>query len=218
MSNVISSAIFCVRNVDKAENQGKVGRIAVAAGQGKKLTDYVIGLDNAVGKEARTAVTALKKLAETEKAFEIAGKAINFASEHINPLLCVSAGIDILSAEDKESALVTNTTALTTMFAAEKLMKEYLDEIPKLTPVKNALASAKKFVTTNKYTKDAAERLIKFAQKDKVKGKIPMIIHGVAFVAGSCLAYDAGEKFGKLLLGQPVKKESENKKTEEPKA
>lgn len=185
MPNVISSAIFCARNVDKAENQGKVGRWSVAAGQAKKVADHVSTLDNTLGREAQAAIDAFKTASKSSKALEYAGKAVDFAAKNINPLICVSSGIDVLMADDKESALVTNTAALTSMFAGEKLMKEYMDEIPKIKGVDRI-----------------AEKVLEFAKKFKCEGKLPSIIHGVAFVTGSCLAYSAGEGFGKLLLGQ----------------
>lgn len=185
MSNVVSSAIFCVRNVDKAENQGKVARWAVVTGQAKKVTDYVVKLDNNLCKSAKSAVDSLSTFAKSEKLFDYAGKAVNFAAKNINPLICVSAGIDVLNADDKETALVTNATALTSMFAVEELMKKYLDEIPKMD-----------------FMKGITKKVMQFAKNNKCEGKLPTIIHGVAFVAGSCTAYNLGEKFGYLLLGK----------------
>lgn len=189
MSNVISSAIFCVRNVDKVEKQGKVGRSAVAVGQGKKVFDYVATLDNEVGKTAKTAVDALKTYSQKEKLLSYAGKAVDFASKNVNPLICVSSGIDVLMADDKDTAIIKNTAALGSMFAAENLMKKHLDDIPKM-----------------KSMEKTAQRVMKFATKHKMEGKLPAIIHGVAFVVGSCVAYSAGEKFG-TLVAKKVKDE-----------
>ncbi|MFA7658940.1 MAG: hypothetical protein WCY19_05865 [Candidatus Gastranaerophilaceae bacterium] len=185
MSNVISSAIFCARNVDKAEKQDKIGRWAVAAGQAKKVVDYVSTLDNEVGKGARTAVNALKTYSESEKLLSYAGKAIDFASRKVNPLICVSSGIDILRADDKDSALIKNAAALSSMFAVEHLMKNHLDDIPKIKGIDKI-----------------AERVMKFAAKYKIEGKLPAIIHGVAFVVGSCTAYSLGDKFGTMVAGE----------------
>lgn len=195
MSNIISSAIFCVRNVDKAENQGKEGRWAVAdtkmliaGGQGKKVFDYVSKLDKTiVGKGAQSAAQFCQKAAKSEKLFDYAGRAVDFASKNVNFLICASAGIDVLTSDDKEAALVTNGTALTSMFAVEHLMKKHLDEIPKMDCMKGI-----------------AEKVIKFEKENKCEGKISAIIHGVAFVVGSCAAYSVGDKFGHLLIGQSL--------------
>lgn len=184
MSNVVSSALFCVRNVDKTQN-GSIGRAPVTVGQGKNVFDYVTSLDNGLGKGARAAVDTLKAAAESEKILAYAGKAIDFASKNINPLICVSAGIDVLRADDKESALITNTTALTSMFAVESLMKKHLGDIPKMECMEGI-----------------SEEVMNFARKYKCEGTLPMILQGVAFVIGSCTAYNIGQKFGKLLLGK----------------
>lgn len=187
MSNIISSAIFCARNVDKAEDQGKVGRWGVAAGQMKKVTDYVSTLDNSLGKGTKATIDTLHTVAKSEKLLDFAGKAVDFASKNINPLICVSAGIDVLNSDDKQSAVVTNTTALASMFAVEDLMKKHMDKVPKM-----------------KCMKSIVEKFAKFEKENKCEGKIGTIIHGVAFVAGSCTAYNIGQQFGNLLIGKPA--------------
>ncbi len=212
MSNVISSAIFCARNVDKAENQDKVGRWAVAAGQAKKIADYVTTLDNSVGKEASATIDLLKKYSKEKKVLGYAGKAINLASENVNPLICVSAGLDVLNAKDKDSAVITNATALAAMFAVEDQMKKHLDEIPKISYVKKAVEKFK----TSKVGKEIVADALKFAERNKSTKAIPAIVHGTAFVVGSCTAYNVGEKFGKLLArditGHEDGNEKQNKK------
>lgn len=190
MSNVVSSAIFCARNIDKAE-QGKTGRAAVAVGQAKKVTDYISLLDNSVGKTAKTAVDAVKRIAEKEKLVSYAGKAVDFAAKNVNPLICVSSGIDVLMSDDKQSALIENAGALSAMFAVEHLMKKHLDEIPKIKGFDNI-----------------AKKVMNFAAKHKVEGKVPAIAHGVAFVLGSCAAYSLGNKFG-TLVAKSVKESQE---------
>lgn len=191
MTNVVATAIFCARNTDKALDQGKVGRIGVAVGQSKNLLEAVAKYENAAGKGSKAALGAMRNLANNDALLKFAGKAVNFASNNINPLICVSAGIDVMRSDDKESALITNATALGSMFAVEKLMKKYLDEIPKMECMKGI-----------------SQKVLKFAEGTKAEGKLPAIIHGVAFVIGSCTAYAAGEKFGHLLTGQSDKKQT----------
>lgn len=181
---VTRSAIFGTRNIEKTE-EGHIGKASVAAGQGAKVVDYICTLDNKVGKTTKTAVDALKKVAQNEKLLDYAGKAVNFAAKNINPLICASAGIDVFMSEYKESALVTNATALGAMFAAEHWMKNNLDKLPE-----------------KKELKGISEKVMKFARENKCEGKLPGIIHGVAFVVGSCTAYNVGNKFGNLLLGK----------------
>lgn len=191
LASATSSLLFGTRNIEKA-NEGHVGKIAVATGQAKKVADYVATLDNKAGDTTRSIFQSVEKAAKSEKLLEYAGRAVNFAAKNINPLICISAGIDVLSSDDKEAAIVTNSTALASMFAVEHLMKKYLDEIPKFDCLKGI-----------------SEKVMKFAKENKCEGKLPAIIHGVAFVIGSCTAYSAGEKFGQLLLGNREKQEPE---------
>ena len=188
IASAVAAGIFCARNVDKAENQGRIGRWVPAGGQLANVTKYVSSLDNKVGKGTQEAVNIFRKAAQNEKLLDYAGKAVNFASKHVNHFLVASAGIDILMADDKEEAIVTNTTALGSMFAVEKLMKEHLKDIPKMERMKGI-----------------SEKVMKFAKENKCEGKLPGIIHGVAFVLGSCTAYGAGEQLGKFILGKSDK-------------
>lgn len=185
MSNVVSSAIFCARNAKKAETQDKPVRGYIAVGQGAKVFDYATTVEGKVGEQARTAKNWLDNATKGEKLLDWAGRAVNFAKKYINPLICVSAGVDVLTSDDKQSALITNGTALGAMFGVEHLMKKHLDEIPKM----------KQFEGITKNVMD-------FATKHKMEGKLPAIIHGVAFVVGSCASYSIGQKFGDLLTGK----------------
>jgi hypothetical protein len=185
MSNVISSAIFCARNVDKAENQDQIGRWAVVAGQGTKVVDHIKNLDNALGKGTKEAVDVFTKAAKNEKLLGYAGKALDIAAKHVNPLICISSGIDVLRADDKESALITNSVALASMFGVEHLMKKHMDKIPKMG-----------------FMKGVSEKVMKFATDNKCEKKLPAIIHGVVFVTGSCLAWAAGQNIGNILIGK----------------
>lgn len=198
MSNIVSSAIFCARNVDKAENQDKVGRWAVAVGQGKKVVDYVRTLDNELGKQMNKGVSVLKDFSKQEVLLDYAAKTVNLASKKINPLICISSGIDVLRADDKQSAAITTGSALASMFAVEHVMKKHLDDVTKIKGVEKI-----------------AKKVVEFEAKHETKGKIGALIHGVAFVVGSCTAYNVGEKFGSLLTSAPPKNETKTKKIPE---
>lgn len=178
----VRSGIFGARNTQKDYRQ------PVVVGQTARVVENISTLDNKIGKSAKSALEAFKMAAQDEKVLQYAGKAVKFASDNINPLICISTGIKVLAAEDKESALVTNGTALASMFAVEHLMKKHMDEIPKL-----------------KCFEGIAEKVMKFSSKNKYTKAIPSIISGIAFVVGSCTAYSAGEKFGNLLMGEKGK-------------
>lgn len=189
MSNIVSSAIFCARNFDKTESKLQddktsvaASRFLIAAGQGKKVLDYVRTLDNEIGHGANGAVDAVKAVGKDNKLFKYGVEAIDFASKKINPLIIASSGLDVLTSDDKDSTLITNAGALSAMFATEDLMKKHMDKIPKM-----------------KYIKPIAEKIMKFAAKHGMEARLPAAVHGVAFVVGSCAAYSMGEKFGSLV-------------------
>ena len=201
----VKNGIFGARSVEKAK-QGHDGRIPIATAQASNVFNEVLKLDGRVGKSSQTAIDALKNVstgletaAKSEKLLEYAGKGINFLSRHINPLICVSAGIDVLNSDNKEEALVTNTMALISMFGGEHLMKKHLDD---------AIDYAGKNIIKVKNKNKLIDNVVNAIEKSNSNGKIKSIAHGVAFVVGSCVAYGIGQKFGNLLLG----KKEESKK------
>lgn len=183
--SVVSSAIFGARSVDKTWTQGDPTRALIAAGQFEKVGAYVTKLDNELGKSAKSAADALKIASKNEKLLEYAGKVVNFASKNVNPLICVSAGYRVLTADDTQTALIQNATGLGAMFGVEHLMKKHLDDIPKM-----------------KCMQGVSKKVMEFATKHKMEGKLPAIIHGVAFVVGSCTAYSLGDKFGTMVASR----------------
>lgn len=181
VSNIVSSGIFCYRNIGKTEN-GEIGRAPVAVGQANNILNSVMELDNAVGKGAKTAVDALKGVAQGSRALGYLGKGINFASKNVNPLICVSGGIKVLTSDDPASAMIQEAAALKAMFTCEKLMKANMDNVKNIGCVKGV-----------------ATKFLNFCANTKGFGKLPMILKGVAFVGGSMLAYDVGHKFGTFV-------------------
>ena len=181
MSNVFSSAIFCARNVDKAEN-GDVGRIPVFIGQGKNVINSIMSLDNSIGKSAKSASDVFQKACKSEPILEYVGKGADFASKHVNSLICLSAGIKVYNSDDKVAAAIQQGTALTAMFAAEGYMKKHMDEVVKIKGVDKI-----------------AEKILTFSAKTPGFKPLPAIIKGVAFVIGSTTAFMLGEKVGKDL-------------------
>lgn len=186
LAEVCQTGLFCGRNIE-ATSQGHVGKAAVVVGQARNLAGHVATLDNKIGKATKSALEAFKKIAQNDKVVDGVGKVVDLAGKYVNPLICVSAGIDVITSDDKESALVTNATALASMFTVEHLMKQHLDKVPKIKGIDKI-----------------AGKVMEVAKECKCEGKLPSIIRGVAFVVGSCVSYDIGHKFGNLLLGKNV--------------
>lgn len=182
MSNPVSSLIFCCRNVDKVEYEDKMGRLPVAIAQANNVFQAVQKLDNVVGHKAQNASAILQDFAKEQKAFEYVGKGVKILSKQVNPLICLSSGLDVLKADDKEKALITNASMLGAMFYAEKQMKDHLDKVPKM-----------------EMFKGITKKVMEFAKKHKCEKGLPAVAHGVAFVTGSIVASNLGEKFGSIL-------------------
>ena len=170
---LVKSLVFGGRNFDKVTNS-KVhdeGRILATAGQFKKAINTVQSLDNKVAKGASAAIEQVSKAAKASKyasTFEKVNKAANFAAKNVNPLLCVAAGYRVATAKDKKKAIVREAVGMTTMFAVEKQMNNY---------IKMAKTSGWVSKIPNKNLRILAEAGL-----------------GLAFVAGSILSSTAGYK------------------------
>ena len=193
-TNVASAAIFCVRRTKKV-GRGDLENLPQALGQGRNVINSVMSIDTSLGKTAKSAVGVLEKASRQEKLLEYAGKGIKFASDYMNPLICVSAGIKVLKSDDKQSSLIKETAALSAMFAGEALMKKHMDKIVKIKGIDKIAAN-----------------VIEFSSKSKVRGLIPTIIKGVAFAVGSCTAYMIGQKAGSFVAD---KVKTDKQKTDE---
>ena len=194
MSNPVASMIFCCRNVDKVEYENKMGRLPVAIAQANNVFQAVQELDNVVGTKAKNASAILRDFAKEEKAVSYVGKGVQFLSKNVNPIICVSSAIDVLKADDQQTALLTSGGGLGAMFLVESQMKKHLDKVPKM-----------------KCMEKIVEHVMKFAKSHKCEKGLPAVAHGVAFVIGSCCAYSLGEKFGSVvakgLKGEEAKTE-----------
>lgn len=190
LESVTRSLIFGSRNIDKSANgQAREG---AAVGQIKNVFNEAAKLDGIIGRGAQSALNAFSTFTKSSKPLEYFGKAVDFAAKNVNPLICISAGIDVLNSDDKEYTLTTDAAGLAAMFGTEHLMKKHLGTI-----VDSVKEDALKIQEKSKFAKEIIE-----AARKVGKGKLTPIIKGIAFVAGSCTAYSVGEQFGKLLIGR----------------
>lgn len=187
MFSPVASAIFTYRNTDKAQN-GEVGRGTVAAAQLAGLVQEGAKSTSAIGNITRSTLSVGSKLAKQYKVFDYASKVTKFAADNVNPLICVSGAIKTLRSDDKMKTGITETTALTTMFAGEALTKHYYDKIIGSKACKDLLTKA----SSTKYLKPVFEYL----EKHNLTGKVGAIVKGLAFVAASITAYNIGHKMG----------------------
>ena len=198
--NLFSTLIFGTRNVDKTMNDN-VWRLPVAVGQftnaGKEIAKYdpelmkIIVEDNEI---AKMLCTATKSTSPVLNAIKTGAE---FASKHINPLICVAGGAKVLTADDKEKEFVNQAAALGVMFSAEKSYKALAD-------YKNILSIADKLGK-----KEAVEKIVNsktvqnLANKvgDKRLKTILNIAYGLGFVTASITGYNVGEKIAAKING-----------------
>ena len=128
MFSPVASFIFACRNVDKTKD-GDVGRSAVAAGQAAGLVQEVSKYDGLVANSARSALSVFSNLAKENKAFEYATKAVKFAADNVNPLICASGVLKTAMSDDKIETGITEIAALSAMFAGEGMIKKNYDKI-----------------------------------------------------------------------------------------
>ena len=188
MFSSVATAIFSVRNADKAAN-GDYGRAGVSLVQGAKAaneaTKRIIKLDDKIAKTADSATSIFKDLAKQHKALDYAGKAAKWCGNNVNPLICMSAGVKVAMSDDKLTSGITEAGALSGMFAGEYVVKQNYDKIAKSQTAHKCLEKA----SETKILKP----VIKYIQNNKMGGKIGAIAKGVTFVAASIGSYAVGQ-------------------------
>lgn len=69
---------------------------------------------------------SIKTLSKTNKLVNCAGKVLSYTAEHINPIICATGAVKVLTSDDKEEAALREGLALGTMFASEAAAKRIL--------------------------------------------------------------------------------------------
>ena len=201
MANLVSSTVFCMRNVNKAEHRdnpvSKASVMPIVLGQ---LYNSVIAWDEAISAfniANKPLATRLSSLAKEDAILTSAGKMAKVAGTFINPLICVASATDALTSKDKPAAITVNGSALLSMFAAEHIMKNHFTEqtISDLQSVKTAATKVSNFVAKHNNGKLAASMTEK-----TLTSVLPKMGYGGLFVVASIGGYTLGSKFGKLLV------------------
>ena len=186
MFSPVASGIFAFRNVGKVEN-GEVGRAPVVVGQFAGVLKEISKYDKTIGIGAKNALSVFKDIAGDSKALKYGGKAVEFMSNNINPLICVSSVIKIANSNDKELTFREELGSLGCMFLGEHLVSKNYDKIANSKTVTDAIGKMSKSKTF--------EPIFKTIAKRKWGGKIGSIIKGLAFVSASigssCLGLEA---------------------------
>lgn len=130
----VANILFTIRNGNRTQN-GEGGRGLVTVGQAAKFFKQVKNYDNIFGDMTKSAINAFSKISENDKTFRYLSRGVKFASENVNPLICVSSGINVITAKDKQTELIAEAGNLAGMFAVEGWMKKHLDGIIEKLPI-----------------------------------------------------------------------------------
>ena len=137
MPSITSGAIFSSRRANSgvdamSANNPFVGamNLDIAAGQ---VTNAAKGVAN-IAKESKaawagnivSAEESIKALSKGDKVLRGIGKVVDFTANNINPLICATGAVKVLTADDKSDAFGRETMALGTMFASEAMAKRII--------------------------------------------------------------------------------------------
>ncbi len=197
MFSPVASTIFAYRNAEKTKD-GDVGRSVVTVGQCAGVFQEISKYDNIFALSARSALKAYENLSKDNKALSYAGKALKFAADNVNPLICASGALKVAMADDKVHAGITETTALAGMFLGEAVMKQTFDNIFNEKNVKNIAEKAS--------DKNILKPLAEYFKTSKFSGRTAAFLKGVLFVCGSITSYALAEKTGNFYADDIMKK------------
>ncbi len=133
-----------------------------AIGRSGKFVNKVV---NCVKKAPQKVIDLCNRVAENSKVFGKLEKVVDFASKNVNNLICVSSGIKVLTAKDKESELLAQTGNIAGMFAVEGWMK-----------------------------KNLAKYVNKLPINSKMKPVVEGILFVIGSITGSTICYNIGKK------------------------
>lgn len=212
MFSPIASTIFAYRNAEKTKN-GELGRSVVTVGQCAGVAQEIAKYDNIFALSARSALKAYDTLAKENAALNYVGKAVKFAADNVNPLICASGALKVAMSDDKVNSGITETMALSGMFLGEAVMKETFNGIFNEKNVKMVAEKA----SENNILKSLAQTF----KNSKFSNRTAALLKGVLFVCGSMASYAMAEKVGEFYaeditkkLG--IKKKPSNKEPETP--
>ncbi len=150
----------------------------------------------------QTANAGASIFAEVKKNSSVAQTATNaakYVSKAVNPLLCVASVARIAASDDRPSALIEETAAMSSMFAVEALMKRQFKEgslLAECKLMKKSINNLNNFCANTKYL-------------NKIKGgTVGNIIKGLGFILGSITAYSAGHYVGRKIADNTTRKYS----------
>jgi len=143
MPLVFSNGTFCTRRTQSGADALSSGNpfvgimnMDIAAGQISKAAECISDIAKESKSTLATGITSaeesIKALSKGDKVLSGVGKIMNFTADHINPLICATGAVKVLTSDDKEDAAIREGLGLGMMFTSEGLAKKTLG-MPKTT-------------------------------------------------------------------------------------
>ena len=208
MPSIISSSIFSSRRVNSgadalAASNPLVGamKMDIAGGQilnaAKGVSTIARESTSALASSITSAEESIKALSKGDKIINGFGKVLNFTADNINPIICATGAVKVLTADDKEEAFIKEGMGLGTMFLSEGLAKRVLDmpEFKNVDGKRVALKRTNSF-KVSPFVERQAEAFKDFCETTTICNKsikfLPGMLKGMGFVAASILGYQLG--------------------------
>ena len=216
MPSITSSGIFSSRRANNganamASNNPFVGlmNFDIAGGQilnaAKGVSNIARESKNSLATNIISAEESIKKMAKGDKVVSGFGKVLNFTADHINPLICATGAIKVLTADDKADAAVREGLALGTMFASEAAAKRIIGmPIIKKIDGKRVAVAREGLYKKNPFASKQVEALKDFCNTKTFCNKslkfLPGVLKGLGFVAASICGYQLGTAIANKIL------------------
>ena len=180
-AQIVQSALFGTRNSllgtgIMAPEQNNQVRTLVAFGQAiyalTKLNSVLSNSSTPIKNAPQKVIDLCNRVSENSKVFGKLEKVVDFASKNVNNLICVSSGIKVLTAKDKESEFWAQTGNIAGMFAGEGWMKKnlakYVDKLPinsKMKPVIEGILFVMGSITGSTICYNIAKKIVAKTKK-----------------------------------------------------
>ena len=216
MPSIISSGIFSSRRANSGaealtQNNPFVAamNMDIAGGQilnaAKGISVIAKESNNSIATGFTSAEKSIKELAKGDKVLNGVGKVLNFTSNYINPLITLTGGIKVLTADDKKEAAIQESMGLGAMFAAEAAAKRIIGMpvIKKVAGKRTAIAREGLY-KKNPFAAKQAEALKDYCNTKTFLNKslkfLPGILKGTGFVCASIAGYKLGTTLANNII------------------
>lgn len=202
-TNAIFSARRASKGIDALDDNPVYGamNIDIAGGQVLKGSRAAMSFNPAIEEGVHA---SFKGLTEGSKLVKGVSKVLNVTADYINPVICLTSGVKVMSSEDKIDTAAREALSLTTMFAAEGAAKRILG-MPMTKMVNGKTLSVQREALP--FIEKQLGALNDYCATKKLFNKIPLkgvpgIIKGLGFVLASIYGYKLGSWAADKILGE----------------